>query len=131
MQETVISLLVGAALIGAALGSAALYNRVPERHRRAEAEEIVRLIANIFVVLASLALGLMTNSARTAFDSYLAVGCTALIGVPAVFNVCVATGLLPTKGLPLPLISSGGSNLVIALTALGLLLRVDREGARA
>ncbi|KQY99721.1 hypothetical protein ASD45_02125 [Pseudolabrys sp. Root1462] len=69
MQETVISLLVGAALIGAALGSAALYNRVPERHRRAEAEEIVRLIANIFVVLASLALGLMTNSARTAFDS--------------------------------------------------------------
>lgn len=65
--------------------------------------------------------------APTTFGAYLALGLAALIGVPAVFNTCVATGLLPTKGLPLPLLSSGGSNLVVTLTAVGLLLRVGAD----
>lgn len=68
MHETIISVLVGAALIAASLGSAALYRALPEKHRQSETEEIVRLIANIFVVLASLVLGLMINSARSTFD---------------------------------------------------------------
>jgi len=67
--------------------------------------------------------------ARSPFDSYLAVGLTSIVGVPAVFNVGVATGLLPTKGLPLPLISYGGSNLVVVLIAIGMLLRISRETA--
>jgi cell division protein FtsW len=62
-----------------------------------------------------------------AFDAYLAIGATALVAVPAVFNLLVATGLLPTKGLPLPLISYGGSNLVATLLAIGLVLRVERD----
>ncbi|MBI5511897.1 MAG: putative lipid II flippase FtsW [Deltaproteobacteria bacterium] len=66
--------------------------------------------------------------AATGFDAYLAVGATMLLGVPAVFNLLVATGLLPTKGLPLPLISYGGSNLVLTLVALGLVMRVERDG---
>lgn len=69
MTEAVIAVLVGAALIAASLGSAALYRALPERHRRTETEEIVRLIANIFVVLASLVLGLMISSARGTFDN--------------------------------------------------------------
>lgn len=69
MNEAVISVLVGAALIGASLGSARLYRGLSEKYRRAETEEIVRLIANIFVVLASLVLGLMINSARNTFNS--------------------------------------------------------------
>jgi len=69
MNETVISLVVGVALIAASLGGAALYRRLPERHRQSETEDIVRLIANIFVVLASLVLGLMIESARSTFDS--------------------------------------------------------------
>ena len=69
MREGVISLLVFAALVAASLGSRVLYDRVPERHRVAATEDIVRLIANIFVVLASLVLGLMINSARNTFDS--------------------------------------------------------------
>lgn len=64
------------------------------------------------------------------FDRYLALGATALIGIPAVFNACVATGLLPTKGLPLPFVSSGGSNLMVAMMAMGLLLRIDRDMKR-
>ncbi|MFA6265785.1 MAG: hypothetical protein WC670_08745 [Pseudolabrys sp.] len=61
--------MVFAALIAASFGSAALYRRLPEKHRRTETEEVVRLIANIFVVLASLVLGLMINSARSTFDN--------------------------------------------------------------
>ncbi len=69
MPETVISLAVFVALVAASLGSRALYDRIPERHRAAETEHVVRLLANIFVVLASLVLGLMINSARTTFES--------------------------------------------------------------
>ena len=69
MRETVIALLVFVALVAASLGSGVLYDRIPERHRVAATEDIVRLIANIFVVLASLVLGLMINSARVTFDS--------------------------------------------------------------
>lgn len=66
-------------------------------------------------------------SADDPFDRYLALGLTALIGIPAVLNLSVATGLLPTKGLPLPLISYGGSNLLVTLSGIGFLLRIDRE----
>lgn len=68
---------------------------------------------------------LLATRARAPFDRYLALGLTALVGVPAILNLCVATGLLPTKGLPLPFISYGGSNLLVTLTAMGLLLRID------
>ena len=61
------------------------------------------------------------------FDRYLAVGLTSAIGIPAVFNVCVVTGLLPTKGLPLPLVSYGGSNLIMTLGAVGMLLRIGAD----
>jgi len=66
--------------------------------------------------------------AVSSFDGYLAVGLGALVAVPAVFNMCVASGMLPTKGLPLPLVSYGGSNLLATLVAVGLLLRVARDG---
>lgn len=68
-------------------------------------------------------------SAGSAFDRYLAVGIVALIAIPAVFNLWVVTGLLPTKGLPLPLISYGGSNVVSTLGALGLLAGISRHAA--
>lgn len=67
--------------------------------------------------------------ASTAFDGYLALGITSLVGIPALLNVSIATGLLPTKGLPLPLISYGGSNLVMTLVGIGLLWRIDRDVA--
>jgi cell division protein FtsW len=43
----------------------------------------------------------------------------------------VTTGVLPTKGLPLPLVSYGGSNLVITLVAVGLLTRISADAPRA
>jgi cell division protein FtsW len=66
--------------------------------------------------------------ARSRFDTYVAIGLTAVVAVPAVLNVGVATGMLPTTGLPLPLVSYGGSNLLATLAVIGLLLRIARDG---
>jgi cell division protein FtsW len=61
------------------------------------------------------------------FAGLVAQGVGLWIGVQAFINIGVATGLLPTKGLTLPLMSYGGSALLSTLVALAILLRVDRE----
>jgi cell division protein FtsW len=60
------------------------------------------------------------------FAYYLASGISLMIAVQSVFNFAVVTGLVPTKGLPLPFISYGGSSLVVSMVAAGLLLNVSR-----
>ena len=60
------------------------------------------------------------------FAYYLASGISLMIAIQSVFNFAVVTGLVPTKGLPLPFISYGGSSLVISMIAAGLLLNVSR-----
>ncbi|MBW2276782.1 MAG: putative lipid II flippase FtsW [Deltaproteobacteria bacterium] len=65
--------------------------------------------------------------AKDEFGTYLAMGLTILLGVQVLFNLGVAMGLLPTKGLNLPFVSFGGSALVVSLFAVGVLLNVSRE----
>ena len=62
-----------------------------------------------------------------AFGAYLAYGIGIWIGLQAFINMGVNMGVLPTKGLTLPLMSYGGSSLIVGCAAIGLLLRVDRE----
>jgi cell division protein FtsW len=52
----------------------------------------------------------------------------ALLGFQASINIGVVTSLLPNKGLPLPFVSYGGSNLLVALFAIGILLNIYRQG---
>ena len=59
--------------------------------------------------------------------SYLAYGIGFLIGIQALLNMGVNLGLLPPKGLTLPLLSYGGSSLVIVCIALAIVLRCDWE----
>lgn len=66
-----------------------------------------------------------------AFAAYLAYGVALWLGVQAVVNIGVNMGVLPTKGLTLPLLSYGGSSQVIVLVACALLLRVDYETRHA
>ncbi len=62
------------------------------------------------------------------FGALLAAGITWTISLQAFFNIAVSTGLLPTKGLPLPFFSFGGSSTVVSLTAVGVLLNISRQG---
>ncbi|MCS6913419.1 MAG: putative lipid II flippase FtsW [Myxococcales bacterium] len=67
--------------------------------------------------------------ARDAFGCYLAAGITSMLGLQAVINLGVVLGSLPTKGLPMPFVSFGGSSLVIDLWAVGMLLNISRGAA--
>jgi len=65
--------------------------------------------------------------APDAFGTYLAAGLTLSIVLQALINVSVVLGLLPTKGIPLPFISAGGSSLVLTLLSVGLVLNVSQH----
>ncbi|MBC8414553.1 MAG: putative lipid II flippase FtsW [Nitrospira sp.] len=64
------------------------------------------------------------------FSYFLALGLSIMIGVQAIINFAVATGLMPTKGLPLPFISYGGSALLINMAAAGILISISIHNER-
>src|SRR6058998_586317 len=65
--------------------------------------------------------------APDAFGAYLALGITVLLATQTLVNLGVVTGLLPTKGLPLPFISFGGSALLMTMLATGMLLSISQH----
>ncbi|MGB0220577.1 MAG: putative lipid II flippase FtsW [Sinimarinibacterium flocculans] len=79
------------------------------------------------VVARGLAIGRAAELAGRQFPAFLAYGLTGWIGLQALINMAVNLGLLPTKGLTLPLLSYGGSSLLTVCAMVGLLLRVDYE----
>jgi cell division protein FtsW len=72
-------------------------------------------------------LAMRAADAERFFEAYLAIGLGTWLGLQAFINVGVNMGMLPTKGLTLPLISYGRSSLIVALAAIGLLLRIHHE----
>lgn len=74
---------------------------------------------------------LVLRELRRATDLFrmtLALGCVLFITLQALVNMCVVTGLLPTKGIALPFISYGGTNLVASSVLVGLMLNALRDG---
>jgi len=63
---------------------------------------------------------------ENSFGYFLAIGIVAMIGLQAIVNIGVSIGAFPTKGLPLPFISYGGSALIAQLVSVGLLLNISR-----
>jgi cell division protein FtsW len=84
------------------------------------------LVIAAFVVIVFCGMYIAMNATDT-FGLLLASGITFLIGLQAFINIGVVTSALPNKGLPLPFISYGGSNLLIALVSVGLLLSIARQ----
>jgi cell division protein FtsW len=80
-------------------------------------------VAAVFVVILYRGLS-VASRCKDSFSALLAVGVTLLITLQSLINMSVASGLVPTTGVPLPLISLGGSSLVMSLTALGVLLSI-------
>lgn len=73
----------------------------------------------------------IARSARSPFSALLARGITLALVLQAAINIAVVTGTVPTKGIPLPFISFGGSSLVVSLAAVGILLAIAEEGEEA
>ena len=72
-------------------------------------------------------LALRASSAEKYFEAYLAIGLGTWLGLQAFTNIAVNMGLLPTKGLTLPLVSYGRSSLIVTMVSIGLLMRIHHE----
>ena len=128
--------------VGVGLGaSVQKLNYLPEAHTdfifSVVAEELgfvgVCLVVGMYALLAGRAfwLGLKCVEMKRHFAGYIAFGIALWMALQSFVSIGVNLGILPTKGLTLPLISSGGSSVLMTCAALGLLLRVSYEYERA
>ena len=69
----------------------------------------------------------VATKAPDTFGAFVALGLTTMIAVQALVNISVVLGMMPTKGIPLPFVSAGGSSLIINLLGMGVLLNVSRH----
>src|SRR6202035_4838153 len=94
------------------------------------AEELGLVGAMVIVLLFAI---FLWRGVRTAlrtqdmFGRFLAVGITSMIVVQAFINISVVLGMMPTKGIPLPLVSYGGSSLLVTLACIGALLNISKQ----
>src|ERR1043166_9091049 len=94
--------------------------------------EELGLVATLAVVIAFCAILvcgiLLATKAPDLFGLLLGSGIIAIIAMQALINMAVVTNSVPNKGMPLPFISYGGSNLMMMLAAMGILLNIYRQG---
>jgi len=88
---------------------------------------IVTILLYTFLILRILRIGRHAEQRERLFHAYLSYGIALWLGLQAYINIGVNMGVLPTKGLTLPLMSYGGSSLVVMCLAISLVLRVDYE----
>lgn len=107
---------------------------LPERHSdfiyAVIGEELGLIGALAVLVLFVIILWRGVRTARLASEPasrFLALGITLMVCLQGLMNMAVVTGLMPTKGIALPLVSYGGSSLVVTLGAVGVLLNISRE----
>ncbi len=84
------------------------------------------LVLLLFVILIVQGYKIAINS-NSRFGCYMATGISSIIAIQVILNVAVVTGLVPPTGLPLPLMSAGGTSLVVFLASIGVLLNIHRQ----
>ena len=82
------------------------------------------LLTFVYIIYVGIRIALR---APTSYLFCLATGITGMIGIEALMNIAVVTGLLPTKGLPLPFMSYGGTALIINMIGIGILLNISQN----
>lgn len=89
----------------------------------------ILLVLTLYSILVfrGLSIGFTANLQERLFAAYTAYGITCWLGLQAAINMGVNAGLLPTKGLTLPLMSYGGASMVVNCMVIALLLRIDHE----
>ena len=109
---------------------------LPEPHTDfiyAVISEELGMVGSLAILLALLVIGWrglrIAANAQDRFGTFLAVGLTTMMAVQGLINISVVLGLLPTKGLPLPFVSSGGSSMLVNLIGLGILLNVSQHSS--
>ncbi len=97
------------------------------------AEEL-GILGGLFVVVLFILLlwrgSVIANNAPDQFGSLMAFGLTVWIGIEALMNMSVIVGLMPFTGNALPFISAGGSNMVVSLTSIGIILNISRTSMK-
>jgi len=88
---------------------------------------VLVIVLFLIIVLRALLIGQRAEKQNSLFMAYVAYGLGIWIGLQAFINIGVNMGVLPTKGLTLPLMSYGGSSMMVMCIAMALLLRIERE----
>lgn len=91
---------------------------------------LVLIFCYVWLVLRAFSIGKQARDLERFFGAFVAKGIGVWLGIQSFFNIGVNIGLLPTKGLTLPLMSYGGSAVMVMLLCMGLLMRVDYENRR-
>lgn len=96
--------------------------------------EEMGLVGGIFILVLYLWLlaraARIANRCQTLYPALLVIGMAVFITFQAIFHMCIVTGVFPVSGQPLPLISKGGTSILITSVALGIMLSVSRYAAR-
>lgn len=71
----------------------------------------------------------IVHTAKDVFGFFLGLGITVMFGLQAMLNIAVVSGAVPTKGIPLPFISSGGSSLLFSMIGVGILINIARQSS--
>jgi cell division protein FtsW len=136
MVQSIIAVATGGVFGRGLMGGVQKLFYVPEPHNdfiyAVISEELGLIGATVVVVCFCI---ITWRGMRTAlrapdrFGTFLAIGLTTMVAFQAFFNISVVLGLLPTKGIPLPFVSYGGSSLLINLVGMGILLNVSQHAS--
>jgi len=87
------------------------------------------VVAMLYIILL-FRTGIIANRCENTFPAFLAMGLALLLVTQALFNMCVAVGLAPVTGQPLPLVSKGGTSTIINCVYVGAILSVSRSAKK-
>lgn len=82
----------------------------------------------LILIITIIKVGLKANNK---YSSFLCLGIACVLGIQTVLNVCVVSGLIPPTGLPLPFISAGSTSIVVFMSAMGIVLNIDRQSRKS